>query len=190
MSKIIKANAAINDLYNKDLICDNCGSIYQYELGIDFFKSSISFPYTTSYEDGGEYFYPGDIFEDHCIIFGLDRKEKDLIRQDIEKIKKYEKTCVLRCKFSNAAEQFIESICPVCNSVNFTVYQIITKPAILVNVTWDEGFDINATYIKSYGGKIVPLFYGGDDNDKINKLLVNIGFEKVKNYDFIQYIDD
>ena len=50
MSKIIKANAAINDLYNKDLICDSCGSIYQYELGIDFFKSSISFPYTTSYD--------------------------------------------------------------------------------------------------------------------------------------------
>ena len=189
MSKIIKANSAIIDLYNKNLICDGCGSIYKYELDVDFFKSRLEFPYINVYDDGGDHFYPGNIFKDSCIIFGLDKKEKDLIQQDIEKIKKYEKTCDLHCKFSNVAEQVIESICPVCNSVNTAVYQIITKPFISVNVEWDEGFNVNDTYIKLYGGSIIPLFYGGNDNDKIDKLLVNIGFEKVLNFDHTQYMD-
>lgn len=65
----------------------------------------------------------------------------------------------------------------------FTLLKMTTPKIILT----DEGFDINDTYIKSYGCKIILLFYG--DNDKIDKLLVNIGFEKVKNYDYLQYID-
>ena len=118
MSKIIKVNDAIIDLYNKNLICDGCGSIYKYEQGIDFFKSRLEFPYITVYDDGGEYFYPGNIFKDKCIIFGLDKKEKDIIRQDIEKIKKYEKTCDLHCKFSNVASPNVVNTSTVSRSCN------------------------------------------------------------------------